>query len=100
MAFIVDQTIDLSYLGESWKGCAITFHSPTYRQVSGLASDPDKASEKAMDLLKEMFVSGKGFDGKEVVDMGADDIADLPMLVVSKCLEQLAGKVSPKEDGN
>lgn len=83
--------------GLDWTGCYLIFNSPSWKQVRELPKD-DTAAVAGIDLLKSLFLSGLGFDGKEKVTIEMDDLESLPLPILSKCIAEIAGALSPKEN--
>jgi hypothetical protein len=48
------------------------------------------------DLLTKKFVNGKAWDGSAMVDLKPNDVLDLPMEAISKCIEAITGNLNPK----
>lgn len=120
--FAVYKTLKLDFLGEGWQDCYLKFNAVPYDVFANirerydldfssqattpeeaqkeLANDPKKA-EKAnafvIRFLSDYFVEGKGFDGKEVVEVKKVDLKDLPMSVINKASDFLMEKeaISP-----
>ena len=88
------QKHSLAYLGDNWKDCYIEMRAIPYKKVSSflkidassIQENPEeylKQEEDLVKLLKDNFVSGKLFDGKDVVDMKKGDIDDMPANVMT-----------------
>lgn len=104
--FAIPKKIDLTFVGEGWDGCYIVMRSLTakdFKKVQALApadtndvNQNTQAMDAMIDLLSEKFIKGRGFDGENVVDITREDVSDLPVEILTACLEQLAGKLDPK----
>lgn len=99
MPFPVKKTLKLDFLGEGWEGAYINFSGLTFKETRGFAAqklneqdaeDPENV-EFVLSLLKDHFLDGKGFNGTDLSDLTADDIEDLPVDVIGKSVELLAG---------
>ena len=104
--FQVPMRIDLSFLGEGWKDCFLLFNAFSVNDVlfklagrnlsaPGDAKVMKDSAGEILDLLKEKFIEGKGYDGKKIVEIVKEDIGDLPVQVIPKITELLGGVVSP-----
>lgn len=110
--FVVKKRISLDFLGEGWSEAYITFSPFSFNdnlellkfrkeviKVNAESEDKDiKAlSDKMIKLLQDKFIEGRGFDGKELVDIKKEDFGDLPQEVFEKVVGQLQGEsLSPK----
>lgn len=99
MSFSIQKAVDLSSFG--WDDCVIKFKSIAYSEAKELRSkfegiDPTKADEaverSAFDFIKSKFISGQALDdnGKKV-DLTKDQIEDLPVEIVTRCINELIG---------
>ena len=94
MKFKITKKVDLGYLGDEWKDCHLEFRVPSYGDIQDLGeideSKPIEASKKALEVLGNAFVSGKGVDEKgEKVDIKKEDLKDLPVTVLTKAMTGL-----------
>jgi len=105
MAFTVEKKLNLTYLGGGWaNGTYLTFTGMTFTETREFAKlnvgEGDPASDKNLDLvlslLRKHFIAGKGYNGKEVVDITVEDLPELPVDVITKSIELLAGANDPK----
>lgn len=92
MAYVLVRTLTLDDVAKEWKGCFLTMREPSVEEASQLAN-PDAAEEKAIEktmaLLKDLFMEGKAFDGKEVVSIKKDDLGELPISVLGRAVSFL-----------
>lgn len=111
--FVVRKKISLSFLGDGWADAYVEF-SPfsfsdndriielrKYRidQMTENSKEAKKASDDLMAIIKDKFIAGKGYDGKELIDITKDNLNDLPMEVILKVLAELQGAgVIPKNE--
>ncbi len=98
--FVSIKTIKLDFLGEDWKDCYIKINSLTLGELTSLASftkDETKAGIFMVNLIKDKFMEGKGWDGKKIVDIKKDDIEDLPIDIFGGLYEQLMGNLPKKK---
>ena len=97
--FVLTKKLDLSKLADSWKGCYIEFSDFSSKEVQALSGEKnkDKAYEQTLEFIKTKFVSGKGFDGKKIIDMEKDDIDDLPMTILRGIVDFLLPKPTEAE---
>lgn len=99
--FIVKKHLALDFLGEEWKGAFIDLSAATFNDATKIAAlNKDEAastesSAQVVAFLQEHFLAGKAWDGKELVDLVATDLADLPVEVVNKAVEATVGTPSP-----
>jgi hypothetical protein len=92
--FRVSKRVDLSFLGEGWKECFIEFNAPSYGEIKKILPEVEegataKNAEIGMEILEKLFLTGKGFDGKQKIEMTKDDLEELPIQVITKCLEAM-----------
>lgn len=102
--FIVKKKIELNFLGEGWEDAYISLNAPSYGEIKEFAKksqvkEGEKPDEGVIDegitLLQTIFIEGKAFDGKELVDFTKDDITDLPIEAINKIFVALTGTVAP-----
>lgn len=104
MAFPVQKKIDLSFLGAEWTGAEINFRALTFKETRDLAGlnfdadnpDADKSIEFVTKFLGDHFISGKAYNGEGLVPLTKDDLEELPVDVINKAVEVLAGQTDPK----
>jgi len=98
--FIAVKTINLDFLGSEWKDCYIKINSLTLGELASLASftkDETKAGAFMVQLIKDKFVDGRGWDGKKVIAIKKEDIDDLPIDIFGGLYEQLMGNLPKKK---
>lgn len=108
MAFPVEKKLELSYLGSGWDtGAYISFTALTFKEQEKLATltgedessdnkpDPAQSAKEIKDILINHLVSGKAWNGSELVELTEDNIDDLPAEVVTRCIETIVGTPSP-----
>lgn len=98
--FSLVKTIALDKL-EGWEGCYIKLNSITIRDVEHLASygqsgSTEKATADLKKMIKDNFVEGFGWSGKEKVAIERNDIDDLPVEVLGVIAENFFTQPSPK----
>jgi hypothetical protein len=89
---VVTRKIDLSEYSEDWKGCYVKLRELSAPEVQtklpAIAEggkdkdgkvDNAKAIQGIIDIVKDCFIEGKGFNGKEIVDIAKDDVDFLPL---------------------
>ena len=93
MHFEVKKKIGLEFLGEGWEESHITLNAPSYGEIKEFSKkskvkegeQPDeKVVDEGIELLQGLFISGKAFDGKALVDFTKEDITDLPIEAINK----------------
>ena len=96
--FLLKKRFSLSFLGDEWKECYLDFDAFTVKDVRdelpALSKIDETKSEEVtsglsamLSLLEKKFLGGKGInEKKEVVDIVASDIEELPLEVVSKAI--------------
>lgn len=99
--FKLKKKVDLSYLGDDWKDCYITFQSPSYKDIKSIAqvdvdNNPEEATEKSMDIMKDLFIEGLANTDKGKETIKKEDIGDLPLEILTTLIESIAGKTDPK----
>ncbi len=104
--FAIKKRVELGFLGSEWEQCYITLIPlavKEFEKIQRIAPKDETDTQASIDamnamleIIKEHFVSGKGFDGTQVVDIYKDDIDDLPMEILTVCINSLAGKTDPK----
>lgn len=105
MAFTVVKKLDLSYLGEGWSGGTyLKFSGLTFAETRDFAqlsveegsADTQKSLDMVLGIVKQHFLEGMGFDGEKITQIEADDLESLPVDVITKSIELLAGTSDPK----
>lgn len=112
MTFIVRKKIELAFLGEGWQEAYVIFSPFTFADNSTLLKlrsaasgqgteieEAEEASKKIMDLLKDKFIEGKGWNGKELVAITKETLKDLPMEIIGKILTALQGATALPPNG-
>jgi len=100
--FNIVKKLDLSYLGEEWKDCYISFSAITYREVEAYTmvdrEDTKAATDMAISTLQNHLVEGFGIDEKgERIAIKKEDIIELPLEIVIKAINFLTADVGKKE---
>lgn len=111
MSFVVRKKIELSFLGDGWQEAYVVFTPFTFADNAtllklrtaisgqGQIEEAEEASKRIMDLLKEKFIEGKGFNGKELVAITKENLKDLPMEIIGKLLTALQGATALPPNG-
>ncbi len=104
--FAIKKRVELAFLGDEWKDAYIVLTPLAVREFKEIQKaapqdDTDNAANiEAMDtmmlLIKEHFLSGKGWDGEALVAIEPEDLDDLPVEIISACISSLAGTTDPK----
>lgn len=106
--FIVRKRLSLDFFGEDWQDCFIEFTPITYKEANELANlgetnaenlsneQREKLAKQTLQLLKDHFISGKGYTEAGVVELEADDIEQMPVEIIGKAIGQLRGEIDPK----
>lgn len=106
MTFDIFRTLSLSYLGEEWKDCYLKFSYLTADEAKDFASlkiDKDDPSEvikvldKAIEVIKNKFVEGKAIRDGKIVELSKEDVNDLPVEILNKCVQLLVGSMEEGE---
>jgi len=93
MKFQVRKKIELNFLGEGWEETYITLNAPSYSEIKEFSKKSkvkegeqpnESVVDEGIDLLKSLFIDGKAFDGKTLVDFTKEDITDLPIEAINK----------------
>lgn len=114
--FKVVKTIDLAFLGEGWNECYLKVNELSWDEITNMGNTygigeftreelladmkkAKKSNEKMTKFVESQFVSGKGFDGKSVIDITKEDVKELPGSVIIKAIEIITGQdiTNPKE---
>lgn len=108
MAFDIFRTLDLGFLGKEWEGCYLKFSYLTANEAkdfSGLKIDkenPDPENvnalvDKALSVLESKFIEGKAVKGGKISDVTKEDIKELPVELLNKCVEVLVSALPEGE---
>lgn len=105
MQFVVKKRIELNFLGEGWEEAYAVFTPFTFNDnaallklrnlTAGASTDPEeatKATNEIMTLLRGKFIEGKGYDGKGLANITKENLADLPMEIITRILQALQGQ--------
>ncbi len=91
--------ISLEFMGQEWNESYLEFRTLNWAdaqklQVEGM--NDQAVNTTLQQLLKDLFVSGKsvGADG-QLVDVEADDLAELDLETIALVNRELAGAPSP-----
>lgn len=100
----LNKKVDIGKLIEGWDGAYIIVSPMLTKDMAEFANsnldEADKAqlSAQTVEWVKKKFVRGKVYietdtdTGKELVDMQADDVDELPFIVVTEIFSVLVGK--------
>jgi hypothetical protein len=101
MAFVVTKELKLDYLGQGWEQAYLKLSSLSFNEMREFAKlgakldkenpENDKNLDITLDLLQKHFISGKAWDGKELVELTPDDLGELPTDALTKGIQVLAG---------
>ena len=97
--FDITKKIKLDYLGKEWSDCYLEFEMPPFNKIKefvGIDEKDPEAAEKGITLLKDLFRSGKAVSEGKVVEVAKDDIGEFPVVVLTKCIQQISGEIDPK----
>jgi hypothetical protein len=91
MAYVLTRTLKLDDISNDWKGCYITMREPTVEETQMLSTvGTDKTSlDMTLELMGKLFISGKGYDGKGIIDIKGSDIDQLPVSVLGRIVDFL-----------
>lgn len=97
MAFSLKRTVDLSEFG--WADCSIVLQGATWNEVveweakfKNIDEQDRKTQEQVFGILEQKFLSGTALDeNDEKVEIKKEQLKDLPLDVVIKCLASLRG---------
>lgn len=101
--FVVIKTIKLDFLEpkEQWSECYLQIASLSLGEVEKMSlfnkENMDKATEYMISLLQEKLIGGKGWDGKEVVDIKKEDVKELPVEAINYIFQELISGLSKKK---
>lgn len=89
--FVITHKIELSDVAESWKDCYIEVNDLTMGDIQdtfaiiGKAKDGSKEQIDAIcNLIENLFLSGKGWDGTKIIDIMKEDVKELPLSIIMK----------------
>lgn len=98
----LNKKVDIGKLIDDWDGAYIIVSPMLTKDMAEFANsnldEADKAqlSAQTVEWVKKKFVRGKVYietdTGKELVDMQADDVDELPFIVVTEIFSVLVGK--------
>lgn len=98
----LNKKVDISKLIDGWDGAYVIVSPMLTKDMAEFANsnldEADKAqlSAQTVEWVKKKFVRGKVYietdTGKELVDMQADDVDELPFIVVTEIFSVLVGK--------
>lgn len=98
----LNKKVDIGKLIDGWDGAYIIVSPMLTKDMAEFANsnldEADKAqlSAQTVEWAKKKFVRGKVYietdTGKELVDMQADDVDELPFIVVTEIFSVLVGK--------
>ena len=98
----LNKKVDIGKLIEGWDGAYVIVSPMLTKDMAEFANsnldEADKAqlSAQTVEWAKKKFVRGKVYietdTGKELVDMQADDVDELPFIVVTEIFSVLVGK--------
>jgi len=104
---VIPKKIELTALGEDYKGSFLTFKSIAFKDYEPLVIRAEKLRENDKDKntftslnfvsgeLKSRFIEGEIVNGSETTKVSTEDILDLPGDVLVDCFQMLMGKISP-----
>lgn len=87
--FYLTRTFDLESFSSDWKGCFLTFREPTVGELRQIAKMEKKDLDALITVMESLFVNGKAFDGKAVVDMKATELSELPITIIRGAIDFL-----------
>lgn len=111
MSFVIRRKMDLSDVGEGWSGAYIVY-TPTrfsdkdklleigklkQKITSGDIPTIQVANNMIVDIIKDCFVEGKGYDGKELVSITKENLKDLPDSLLTDLFRLVTGAPDPKK---
>jgi hypothetical protein len=104
--FVVKKKVSLKFLGDDWKDAYLIL-SPLkvneFKVIQKLSASENSSDLENMKvvvgmakILREHFISGKGWDGQALISIEAKDLEELPIEVLSIGFEALSGTPDPK----
>lgn len=107
MTFDIFRRLSLDFLGEEWKDCYLKFSYLTADEAKAFAGikvdknspteDLNKVFERAIKILEDKFVEGKGIRDKQIVDIKKEDLKEFPVEILNKSVECLVGSLPEGE---
>lgn len=106
--FVIKKRIPLDFLGEGWKEAYVEFSPFSFvdndkiiaMRKFGLDQNGDnakEASDQLLEVVKEKFIEGKGWNGEKLINITKENLAELPIEVIVKVLQELQGNsILPK----
>jgi hypothetical protein len=101
MAFPVTKTLKLDYLGQGWEDAYLNLSGLSFKEMRIFAKmgaefdkenpESDKNLDLTVELIEDHFIGGKAWNGSELVDLKKEDIPDLPVEVLTRAIQLLAG---------
>ncbi len=101
--FIAVRTVKLDFLEPSdmWKDCYLQINSLTLGEIEKMASfkqeDSETAGKYLVKLIEDKFIGGKGWNGKEIVEIKKEDVKDLPVDVFEGLFVKLTAGLPKKK---
>jgi hypothetical protein len=99
--FVVSKELKLDFLGDGWADAYIKFSSLSFNEMREFAKfgakldkenpGDDKNLDATIELLEGHFLSGKAWDGTELIDLEKATLGDLPVEALTKGVQLLAG---------
>ena len=98
--FKITRKIELKFIGEEWKDCYLEFEPITIKETKQYMDieDEKEVGLKAIELLKQKFISGKAIieDGT-TIDVKKDELEDFPSFVLVEVMSFLStGQLTTK----
>ena len=99
---VIKKRIGLDFLGDEYKDSYLVFKSIPMREYkefieAAKGKDEDKAVDFISEKISELFIEGKFFDGKELIDLDKEDLLDLDIATTVQVFKILTGQdQSPK----
>lgn len=89
--------VNLSFVGDDWKGAYVDVAVPTYDETETLAElraegNIVETAKAMMAYAEEHFVAGQAPVNGELVDLKASDLRNLPIHAVKKITDTLNGE--------
>lgn len=100
--FVAVRTIKLDFIEptDKWADCYLQIASLSVGEIEKIASadvDNKDSGLNLIRLLEEKFISGKGWNGTEVVDIKKEDIKELPIEVFQGLFIKLISELPKKK---
>jgi len=94
--FVIRRHFSLAHLGEGWESCYIDLSPLSYAEKQAWTSYKGKTPEDnalhTLNTIKDHFLDGKAGSDKGIVPMTADELPDLPEVVLVDCVDLLKGE--------